>query len=187
MLAGCGAVGSRAALELGGTVDLLLLDSDRVQAENIGTSAYEPADVGKYKADALSGMLYRRYRRRCTAVRRRLVASPRSRAEVGPQILQDCILVLDAFDNAEARRVVFESPRLSLHAGLSVTGFGAVIWKVDYQAPKPEPGPPLCTHDLNQGLIGLTAILAAMAVRTYLETGRQVNFAISQSGLVRPF
>lgn len=172
-IAGCGALGSQIAWHIALPGDeFILIDDDRVGAENTlnGTSVYRPSHVGAYKAVVLSEMLYRQ------AV---VLATPDTRAftDARRHVLADADLVVDCFDNAEARRATFlHTAKPVLHVGVSAGGTGAALWGGQYVI---DPNAPLrgqggvCTHLLGRLILRFTAAVAAGIVDHFRATGVQ--------------
>ena len=175
---GCGALGSQIALHIALQNDhFYLIDDDRVGLENVGngTSLYHSSHVDKYKAVVLAEMLYRRAWAYATpdtttfdAARRRIIE------EAHKNILNDRLLVIDAFDNAEARRETMNLAVPTLHVGVSANGTGAVLWGEQYilQPNAPARGQrQVCTHALGRQILRFTAAVAAGIIDHFRDTG----------------
>ena len=68
LLCGCGALGSQIALHLARPeLEFVLVDDDRVEEGNIGTSVYGHQHVGMQKVKALAGILWQKCRCRARA------------------------------------------------------------------------------------------------------------------------
>src|SRR5207237_6905228 len=103
-LCGAGALGSQLADNLArqGFQHLRVIDRDRVEEHNVSTQLYGESDVGAWKVEVLRQRLFRATGIEIDAVRKELTdRSARS-------LLQDGGLVIDAFDNSTARRLVQE-------------------------------------------------------------------------------
>ncbi len=100
---GCGAVGSKMAMELAklGVRNLHVWDSDRVERHNIANQLYGLNDIGAYKVDALAA--------RVLADTGLTITVHRQNVE-GPVALGRIVLI--AVDSMTARRTIFAS---SLH------------------------------------------------------------------------
>lgn len=169
---GCGALGSRIALELADKdLWLELYDRDKVAADNIGPSAFSRFDIGKSKAFALAGYVGGR---NGNALARTVDVT---KAKLAP-----ADLVIDCLDNAEARNYMMRRVELPIvHVGVN-WGVGEVVWgKQLYFA---EAGAPVCTHELGRGIIGLTAAVASVAIQTYLATMNKANYLINVDGTI---
>ena len=179
VMAGCGAVGSRLALEVGAPgLSFLLIDDDRIDANNVrtGSTIYWSQHIGAFKTVALGEMLYRRWG--CDAVadtemltENRVIVTYRQ--FVGAQV------VVDGFDNVAARRLLVDMSGRNvppvLHVGVSAAGSGIVAWGDKYELPDlapPRGENPVCTHQLGRGIITFTASVAALIVSDFLATGK---------------
>jgi hypothetical protein len=85
-------------------------------------------------------------------------------------LLQGSALVVDAFDNREARAAVSEMTRLQslpcIHIGFSSDGlYGSGIWEPNYKVPQEVPGNP-CDYPLTRPL---ALILTSIAVRAIVD------------------
>jgi ThiF family len=130
---GIGSLGSNFLLELAKRcyaidypLDIHLYDDDIVESRNVAAQAFSPQDLGKFKADAITELLYS-YGKGINAT-----------SHVG-RITKDNInfeqgnsIIIDMVDNIETRWLLWEYGLLYnipvLHAGLSNTGAGTVEW-----------------------------------------------------------
>jgi hypothetical protein len=167
-LCGCGAVGSQVALMIARPyLRFTLIDDDRIEADNIETTAFYRQHIGGLKAVVLGELLYRKAG--CiTRVRTR---------ELIPgnyiDFLGGCDLILDCFDNVVARSLTCSEH--TLHIGVSMERTGAVTWNKDY---KLYPGLPrgeeqFCTHAAGRRIIRFTAAVAANVIDDWLVDRRQ--------------
>jgi molybdopterin/thiamine biosynthesis adenylyltransferase len=101
LIAGAGNIGSHLAplLARAGVGVLRLVDRDRVEEKNLKTQDFQPADVGRFKAEALADRLRRDF--------------PKVRIEARPVDLEDLpladarvSLVLGALDSRRARQLL---------------------------------------------------------------------------------
>src|SRR5687768_2317337 len=101
-LCGAGAVGSNLADNLvrQGVTRLRVIDHDRIEEHNVGPQLYGEPEVGTWKVEALRNRLFRATGIEIEALRKQLVGGNVK------QLLKDCDLVIDAFDNAMARQLV---------------------------------------------------------------------------------
>ena len=124
---GAGAVGSNLVDNLvrQGLRRIAVIDDDRIEAHNVGTQAYAVGDVGAFKVEVLQAEMFRVAEVEIEAVRRRLTAQNVRR------LLRDTDLVVDGFDNHEARALVTahcaETGVPCLHVGLG-EGYAEVRW-----------------------------------------------------------
>lgn len=177
-LFGCGAIGSQLAMHIA-SEDIMfrLVDDDRIEEDNIATSAFMRHQVGAHKAVVLSSLLWAKTRCRCMS----------DTDTIGNQadyrrIVKDCALALDCFDNVEARGLTCLHLVPTLHVGVSREGTGSVTWDTHYQqfdgAPRGQDG--FCTHLAGRDILRLTACVAAHIVEQYLETGVKESLTITK-------
>jgi sulfur carrier protein ThiS adenylyltransferase len=125
-LAGCGGLGSNAAISLvrAGVGRLILVDHDRVELSNLNRQAFTLADIGRAKVTALAGHL----RAIHPAVEldcheRKLVP-----AEVA-RIFAEADILIEAFDRADAKQWLIEAwcrafPERPIVAASGLSGYG---------------------------------------------------------------
>ena len=106
---GCGGTGSFLAeavcrLLLGRNADLVLVDMDRVEAHNVGRQAFDPDEVGQFKARVVAERLAKRFGRTVGYAVQPYDAGLHARIfRAQPSRLN---LLIGAVDNAEARRAI---------------------------------------------------------------------------------
>lgn len=175
---GCGAIGSRLALELASPdVHMKLYDHDKVADDNIGTSAYSRYDIGKQKAWALAAMVGTR-KGMSEGIHIDITRKGAIRTN------EKIDLIIDCLDNAKARnmlRAMSVSYPL-VHVGVA-ENVGEVMFGLQIYDPAVD-GLHVCTHMLGRNIICLTAAVAARAVENYLRNGTQKNYLINESGKV---
>ncbi len=170
LMLGCGALGSRIAVELVGH-RLYLLDMDRVGNENIPTSAYFMNQVGQTKVAALSELCYRRGIWTYTIHKEFDWSFLQPLGEPMPD------LVVCTFDTAAARRAaatMYGRARVLLHAGVSGDRAGCVGLHGDYPMPGVDADLDdnvVCTHLLGLPILSMTALVAAQYIRYFDGTG----------------
>lgn len=172
IIAGCGALGSRVALDLALNEDVvfILVDNDRVGEENIGTSAYDRHQVGMPKAIALSELLWLRG---CAET------DPAIRFVDSKMEWAGDYLVVDTFDNVQARE--HTCGMNTVHIGVSTDRTGIILWDESYTLPEePEDGLHICTHLLGRKILRLTATYAVNVIERYLETGEKRNALVTE-------
>ena len=163
---GCGALGSRIALELNGQ-EMMLWDDDRVGEENVGTSTYSLHHAGRFKAVVLSELCARR------GNRAEYVTETLDNNNTGR--LSGLALIVDCLDNAPSRMLLTGISTPTLHVGVSETGSGSCLWDHDgYAVPEdgyPRGENPVCTHQLNAQLMRMTATAAVGIIEDWLANG----------------
>ena len=177
---GAGAVGSHLVDNLArqGLRRLTVIDSDRVEARNVGTQIYAQSDAGAFKVELLQAEVFRAVGVEIVAVRKRLSAQNVRR------LLDGADLVVDGFDNHESRLVVAEhcltAPIPCLHVGLSAD-YAEVLWNDGYRVPGDslQPGAKACDYPLTRNLIQFAVALASEAVLRFLLEGQQRNYSFT--------
>lgn len=173
-LAGCGAIGSHIAMMLAApNQQWVLYDDDRVERDNVLTSAFSSEHVGAMKVHALAEMMLRK-------VGNNIRVETVERTLTGHTFPYPYELILDCFDNAQAR--LLTRSMVTLHIGVSPERLGVVHWEGVYQYGSGQRGQPnvICTHELGQQIIQLTAATAAGVVRHYLQTGTRRNITLTE-------
>lgn len=184
ILAGCGALGSLIAMGLADVDnEFFLVDDDRIEANNISTSAYYLSQVGMLKTSALANLLYRKARVEGRAYSRTL------RSASWP-LRQAPDLVIVTFDNVDARTLLcnqFASNVGVVHVGVSEDRTGGVAWEPGYALPikRFERGHnPVCTNELGAAILSFTAAAAIALIRLWITTGRKRAVMVLQDGTV---
>lgn len=182
VFAGCGALGSTIAMMIANPDRLcVLIDDDRVEERNISTSAYFRHHVGLLKVDALGDLLFRKNKTLSSRYAKTLtstvgyIAGPIAKSHKPPSVL-----VVDTFDNNEARILTQDGLLPVVHVGISEQRTGSVEWNGDWV---PIDGPPrgqnpVCTHHLGWSIIRATAAVAAASIELFLVEGTEQSFPI---------
>lgn len=170
-LCGGGALGGNLTENLArsGFRRLKVIDRDRIEEHNLSTQPYLRSDVGSYKARTLAHQVYRAVGVEVEAVAKELVV------ENAHKLLRGSQLVLDCFDNTEARQVVTDYCRAKslpcLHVGLAAD-FAEVIWNEVYRVPNPSEQD-LCDYPLARNLVLMAVAVAAEVVIGFVDSGEQ--------------
>ena len=166
---GIGAIGSWLALYLARPEwELLLWDDDRVEQENLATSAFLEHHVGAFKSIVASELAAGK------GCRARFITDTLTNTNWLKMHPENLDLVIDCLDNAPSRRVLHRRPVPTIHVGVSDAGSGAVIWDENYQVPEDgyERGEnPTCTHALNKAVLRMVATTAASVVEDFMDSG----------------
>ena len=174
-ICGVGAVGSNLADNLvrQGVSNLRAIDHDRVEEHNVSTQTYGEADVGVWKVEALRSRLFKVAGVEIEAVRKELTA------QNARQLLGDCDLVVDAFDNSAARQLVQETVRASgiacLHVGL-YEDYCEVVCDEMYRVPRDVAGD-VCDYPLARNLVLLAVVIASESIVKFLATGERAGWS----------
>ena len=183
LLCGCGALGSQIALHLARPeLEFVLVDDDRVEEGNVATSAYGQVHIGMQKVTALATILWQKCR--CMALLNTMTLSTE---DIPSMRSTKADLVIDTFDNAEARSIVcqlywFHGLNV-IHAGVSVDRTGEIIWNDKYKLPTvriPRGENPICTHELGTSILRFTAVLCANIVEDWMETRNERSVVITR-------
>ena len=176
-LCGAGALGSHPADNLArqGIRRWKVIDRDRVEEHNAGTQLYGQSEVGAWKVEALRNRLFRAVGLEIEPVAKDLT----DRNAKG--LLKGSGIVVDAFDNSAARRLVQEHCRAAaipcLHVGLSAD-YAEVIWDRHYRVPNDVAGD-LCDYPLARNLVLLAVAVASEALVRFVGDGSQGGWSIT--------
>jgi hypothetical protein len=181
-ICGVGTLGANLAEHLarGGWRRLRLVDCDRVEEKNLKNQPYLQQQIGQPKVRALSEMLFRAVGAKATPLHQEL------RSHNAGRLLGGAGLIVDCFDNAAARAAVSEASRElrvpCLHAGMSRTGYGEVVWDEAYRVPPDAAGDP-CTDGLARALSLLVVVAIGRAVERWRESGERAQFTVTHDDL----
>ena len=176
-ICGAGALGANIAESLArsGVSQLTVIDCDRLDERNLSTQPYYRDDVGAKKVALLEHHLYEAVGVELNAVAKKLLPDNASR------LLKDSGLVIDAFDNSEARQAVTDACWVlqipCLHAGLS-PDFSEVLWNEQYRVPS-DVNDDICDYPLARNLVMLTVAIATEIAIRYITTGEKENRMIT--------
>lgn len=120
-VAGCGGLGSNAAMMLArtGFRRFLLVDFDAVEPSNLNRQQYFPDDIGKPKAEALAAHL----RRLCPAIDAATLLE-RMTDQTADGMVARADFWLECFDAPESKRLVAERALLAGKRVFSASGMG---------------------------------------------------------------
>jgi molybdopterin/thiamine biosynthesis adenylyltransferase len=105
------------------------------------------------------------------------------------QLLANCELVVDAFDNSGSRRAVQDAVRLSgvacLHVGLNAD-YAEVIWDEAYRVPNDVAGD-LCDYPLARNLVLIAVAVASEVVVRFAASAARESWSLTLGDFgVRP-
>jgi molybdopterin-synthase adenylyltransferase len=185
-ICGVGALGSTTVqLCRNLAAELRVIDFDRVESKNLAAQWFVKQSLGKNKAEAVRLQLANFYGIKAEAMTVRLAANNAA------QLLADCNLAVDCFDNADSRLVLSEAARAAglplVHAALSGDGtFGMVRWDERFTPDREDtPGQATCEGGEHLPLIGMVGATLARAVQDFVKDGSTRDYLISLSGVVR--
>ena len=172
-ICGLGAIGSNLSENLArqGFKHFLVIDFDRIEEHNIGTQSYNIDEIGMLKASALSSHLYR--------ISKALVEYSTTKLDESNvrRSLAKSEIVIDGFDNREARKAVTEfclqENKECLHIGLN-EAYGEIFWNEGYRIPQ-DRGENICDYPLARNIIILTIAVASETLIDFVLTGKRTN------------
>ena len=186
IVCGVGALGSTAVVlcrSLG--VELRLVDFDRVEAKNLAAQWFVKQSLGKNKAEAVRLQLANFYGAKAEAMGVRLAATNAA------QLLADCALAVDCFDNAESRLALAAAAKMAnvplVHAALAADGtFGLVRWDERFTPDREDrEGQATCEGGEHLPMIGLVAATLSRSLQDFVRDGARDDYMISLSGVSR--
>lgn len=151
-----------------------LVDDDKVQVENIATSAFFMEQIGQYKVSAMAELMYRKAKATCFT----------RKETFNGNLSPDFDLVIDTFDNPASRLLTVNEGLPTIHIGVGEGDAGSVMWDNVYTPPEItfERGHnPICTRDLSRQLIQFTASVAVGTILGYFETGHKDSYIVRKS------
>lgn len=187
-ICGAGALGSNLIdnLTRQGFASIKVIDFDRVDLHNVNTQVFGVKDAGALKVDALKNLVYRNVGVEITAVNKKLESGN------AKTLLKDSDLVVDCFDNHEARQIVQNEVRerklTCLHTGL-FEDYGEVVWDETYRVPKNAVGD-VCDYPLARNQVMLTVAVATEEILDHFltKTPRRTSWSITLKDMaVRKF
>ena len=186
VICGVGALGSTAvSLCRNLEVELRLVDFDRVESKNLAAQWFVKQSVGKPKAESVRLQLANFYGKKADALNVRLAANNTE------QLLAQCDLCVDCFDNADSRIVLAEACRARslplLHGALAADGtFGMVRWDERFTPDREDvAGQATCEGGEHLPMIGLVGATLARAIQDFVKDGSRHDYLVSLSGVVR--
>jgi molybdopterin/thiamine biosynthesis adenylyltransferase len=185
-ICGVGALGST-CVQLLRNVDaeLRLIDFDRVESKNLSAQWFVKQSLGKNKAEAARLQLANFYGIKAEAMGVRL------RADNAPQLLSDCALAVDCFDNADSRLALSQAARAAgvplVHAALAADGtFGIVRWDERFTPDREDvEGQATCEGGEHLPMIGLVGATLARTIQDFVNSGERRDFMVALSGVTR--
>ncbi|GLV60994.1 hypothetical protein KDH_78120 [Dictyobacter sp. S3.2.2.5] len=182
-ICGAGTLGANVAEALArmGFTQLRVIDKDRIEMRNLSGQPYSRAEVGAPKAHALANLLYRVVQARVDPKVVELTG------ENAAGLLKGSALVVDAFDNVQAREAVSRAAREAdlacLHIGFSGDGlYGSGIWEPRYQVPREVPGDP-CDYPLTRPLALMLSALTVRAITDFFHLEQRHDFELTWNDL----
>lgn len=183
---GAGALGANITESLArmGFRTLRVVDRDRIEERNLSTQPFYLSDAGAFKARVLGNALYRALGVEVDARSVELTGTNAAK------LLDGSALVVDAFDNSAARRVLKDyaagASLPCLHAGLA-GDYAEVIWNEIYRVPSASRDD-VCDYPLARNLVTLTVAVACESIVEFVATGTRQSHTITlRDFAVRPY
>ncbi|MCS6900131.1 MAG: ThiF family adenylyltransferase [Myxococcales bacterium] len=182
---GVGALGSTAAM-LCRTLDaeLVFVDFDRVESKNLLSQVYVKPSIGKNKAEALKLQLANFYGVKAEAFGVRLTRDNTT------TLLDKATLLVDAFDNAESRRLLSEyacaAGKPLVHGAISADGtLGLIRWDERFTPDEEDTsGQATCADGAHLPMIGLLGAVLARTIQDFHTKGARQDALVSLSGVL---
>ncbi len=186
LLCGIGALGSTALQYLRSLeAELRLVDFDRVESKNLAAQWFVKQSIGKNKAEAARLQLANFYGVKSEAMGVRLGAHNAA------QLLADCALAVDCFDNADSRIALSDASRAAnvplVHAALAADGtFGMVRWDERFTPDREDSeGQATCEGGEHLPMIGVVGATLARTIQDFIARDARHDYLISMSGVMR--
>ncbi len=182
ILCGCGALGSNIAMGIARERhNMALYDDDKIEDINVvtGTTIYSSEHVGQYKSRILARILARKFR---MAVFPSITTVKKPLSILRPE----ADLVIDCFDNIEARGWTILSDVPVVHVSIGEQGLGAIEWEDVFKLPikgYQRDENPVCTNELGRDLILFTSTVASIIINKYLSNGEKKSVYVKPSNL----
>ncbi len=105
-LAGCGGLGSNAAIALArsGVLNFVIVDNDKIEISNLNRQQYFIEDVGKYKVDVLSKIM-----KSINPLVKVETHKTKLNSKNLKKIFQDCQIIVEAFDTVESKAMIIKT------------------------------------------------------------------------------
>jgi len=181
---GVGALGSNAAMLCRNLeAELVFVDFDRVESKNLLAQAFVKQSVGKNKAESLKLQLANFHGVKAESFGVRLTADNTA------TLLDKATLLVDAFDNAESRKLLSDYARAAgkplIHAAISADGsFGLVRWDERFTPDAEDsPGEATCEGGAHLPMIGLLSAVLARNIQDFVARGEKKDAMVSLSGV----
>ena len=181
LICGVGAIGSNLARhlvpDLRGKHEITVLDRDVVEERNVeaGTQFFTPDQVGMSKVEALQYNVYKWYQREINIFHGDIKDIFTSIPGGYTVTLADFDLVVDCFDNQEARSFIQSKYKTLLHLGFSDQFTFSVEWAENYEVPAGEVEFDICELPGAGAFVASVASLGALVVEKFLEDGTKMD------------
>lgn len=158
----------------------ILIDDDRVEQENLLISAYDSTEINVLKANALASKMIFRKGGGIPIMPTSII--PVHKTVQSPKVIQRKLstlrladnLIIDTFDNIEARGYTVGFGVPTVHVSIGEHGIGAIEWNDVFNLPTEgysRGENPVCTNELGRNLILFTSAVASVIINKFLATG----------------
>ncbi len=174
---GCGAIGSNLLDNLArqGYKNLATIDMDRVEDHNRNTQVWGRREVGQLKVAAMRNRLHQDMGVMLKTEQKKL------EEDNIKKLLKSSALVIDGFDNTEARALVkshCEREKIDcLHIGM-YEDYAEVIWNENYRVPQAR-GKDVCEYPLSRNIALLAVVVASDVIARYIIEAKRESYAIT--------
>lgn len=188
LIVGVGAIGSNLTSllvpDLKGEHEITVLDMDKIEERNVrvGTQFFFPDQIGLSKVAALQYNIYKMFNREISIDEHQLIQ--------GDEFL-NYDLIIDCLDNHEARKIIQDGWRKTLHSALPSPiaaydllhiGFSdqftfAIEWAENYKVPEDiTSGLDICEMEGAASFIKLTASIASLVVQEFIRKEERLEY-----------
>jgi len=176
-ICGLGAIGSNLVMNMArqSFTNFTVIDFDRIEDHNRHTQIWGAKEVGQMKAAMMQRRMY-------DEMGLKIQIEPKKLDEANiKKLVQKDTIVIDGFDNTEARGLVTtfctENKIQCLHIGMR-QDYAEVIWNENYIVPKKH-GKDICEYPLARNIILLAVAVGTETILRYVDTGVKENYAIT--------
>lgn len=179
IIMGCGALGSWTTMNLvadnRGDLSISVLDFDRIEERNLrGTQFYYPEQEGLLKSEALQYNIYKLLQKEIAIFSYKLTDFNVK------TIIKDYDLIIDTFDNFDARRTITEACKdivECLHIGFSKDMTFAIEWNENYKIPSDITSDfDVCTMSSASAFVKFVASIGALTAEEFIFNGKRWEF-----------
>lgn len=176
-ICGAGALGGNIteSLARSGFGLLKVIDFDRIEERNLSTQPFQKSDIGAFKAQMMSNILYRAVGAKIDGVIKKLEENNVHK------LLRGSDLVIDVFDNSVSRQIVkdycIDKKMPCLHVGLA-GDYAEVIWNELYRVPSAT-NDDVCDYPLARNLVTLATSVACEVIVGFAAKGLKDSYTIT--------
>ena len=185
LVLGLGALGSNLipVLVRNGFMNITGIDNDRVDRHNPANQYYTNLDVGRKKTAILKNKIHRELGIKIEVIDIDV-------QKTSATFFQDFDLIIDAFDNWDARKYThdvceaLEMQDKLVHAGMSDQGYFEVRWDKNYQIPLEEvEQEDVCDYPLACNLVYFTVSFLSEIICKFIDNDERKNISFTLNDL----